>query len=421
MYLGVVADVIKRDVAVCACRRAARPRRRRECGARGRGAPSSPRCPSAREASGCSTRPSRALVERARASESISFSAASLNMRCSCTIGSTYQRSNGCSARFAGYTSAPRKPGVRRSEAARAERAVALREIAQLRPARAFRFPSCARPRVAAGRTALRCRGRPARRPSCPPGRAFGAILVVARYGTVRGGVGMTVATEPLELGVDEQRDELLERDLRRPAEPLARLRRVADEVVQLRLPALQRLVDVHVLAPVEPDVLERARARAPRRCAARRSRSRSRPARPAGASATSRARSRRRSPSRAAPSRSPSHRSRRQPELDRRSRVRNLARQELERPPRRLVVVEDPRAGVQAVAPAVRARDEVRVRLRDAVRRQRRERRLLVLRRLDRLAEDLRRRRLVEADRRVDLADRLEQRRRADGGELAR
>ena len=66
-----------------------------------------------------------------------------------------------------------------------------------------------------------------------------------------------------------------------------------------------------------------------------------------------------------------------------------------------------------------VAARDEVGVGLRDAVRRQRVDRRRLALRRFDRLAEDLRRRRLVEADRRTDLPDRLEQRRDADRGEL--
>ena len=60
-------------------------------------------------------------------------------------------------------------------------------------------------------------------------------------------------------------------------------------------------------------------------------------------------------------------------------------------------------------------------VSLGDPVRRQRRERRRLVLGCLDGLAEDLARRRLVEANRRIDLADRLEHRRHADGGELGR
>src|SRR5258706_103713 len=45
--------------------------------------------------------------------------------------------------------------------------------------------------------------------------------------------------------------------DARLPAEALTGLRCVADEVVQLGLAALQRLVDPHVLLPVEPDVCE--------------------------------------------------------------------------------------------------------------------------------------------------------------------
>ena len=79
----------------------------------------------------------------------------------------------------------------------------------------------------------------------------------------------LTLAAEPLELGVDEQRDELLERDLRLPPEPLARLRRIADEVVELGLAALQRLVDVDIRAPVESCVLERALDEVLARCAA--------------------------------------------------------------------------------------------------------------------------------------------------------
>ena len=63
---------------------------------------------------------------------------------------------------------------------------------------------------------------------------------------------------EPLEVGVDEQPDEPLEVDRRRPAQSRLRLRGVADEVVQLGSAAAQRLVDVDVLAPVEADVAER-------------------------------------------------------------------------------------------------------------------------------------------------------------------
>ena len=107
--------------------------------------------------------------------------------------------------------------------------------------------------------------------------------------------------------------------------------------------------------------------------------------------------------------------------EADRGGRVRHLARHEVERAPRGLVVVEDPGRGVQPVAAAVAPRDEVRVRLGHAVRSHRRKRRLLVLGHLPRLAEDLARRGLVEADARVDAPDGLEERSAPDRGELRR
>ena len=108
-----------------------------------------------------------------------------------------------------------------------------------------------------------------------------------------------------------------------------------------------------------------------------------------------------------------------REPELDARHAVGDLARHELEAAPRRLVVEEDAADRVHAVALAVVDRDPVAVGLRDAVGAARVERRLLGLRHLLHLAEHLRRGRLVEADRRVDVADRLEHARDADGGEL--
>src|SRR5207247_8165268 len=46
--------------------------------------------------------------------------------------------------------------------------------------------------------------------------------------------------------------------DARVPGAPRARLPRVAYEVVELRRPAPQRLVDLDVLVPVEADALER-------------------------------------------------------------------------------------------------------------------------------------------------------------------
>ena len=108
-----------------------------------------------------------------------------------------------------------------------------------------------------------------------------------------------------------------------------------------------------------------------------------------------------------------------RQPELDARDAVGDLARHELEAAPRRLVVEEDAGDREQVVALAVVDRDEVPVGLGHAVGAARVERRLLVLRHLAHLAEHLRRRRLVEADRRIDAADRLEHARHADRREL--
>ena len=107
------------------------------------------------------------------------------------------------------------------------------------------------------------------------------------------------------------------------------------------------------------------------------------------------------------------------QPERDRCSRARDLARKEVERPPRRLVVVEDPAARMQPVAPAVARDDEMPVRLRHPVRASPARAASLCLRRLARLAEDLAGRGLVDADAVVDVPDRLQQRRHADGREL--
>ena len=155
------------------------------------------------------------------------------------------------------------------------------------------------------------------------------------------------------ELGVDEQRARApRSRDRRLPAEPLARLRRRRRRGRGARPRRASSDSSMCTYSASRARRARRRARRAPRRCAARRSRSRSRPARPAGASATSRARSRRRSPSRAARRGSPSQSSPLEPERDRRRRVRDLARDEVERPPRRLVVVEDPgrtRAGRSA------------------------------------------------------------------------
>ena len=107
------------------------------------------------------------------------------------------------------------------------------------------------------------------------------------------------------------------------------------------------------------------------------------------------------------------------QAEADARGGVANLARDEVQRAARRLVVVEDSGGRVQPVPEAVAPGDEVAVRLRDAVRGQRSERSLLGLWHLARLAEDLARGRLVEADRVVGAPQSLEHRRDADRSEL--
>ena len=57
--------------------------------------------------------------------------------------------------------------------------------------------------------------------------------------------------------------DEPLEVEGRQPAELGACLGRIADEVVQLRLPTHERLVDRDVLLPVEADACESRRRRA--------------------------------------------------------------------------------------------------------------------------------------------------------------
>ena len=89
-------------------------------------------------------------------------------------------------------------------------------------------------------------------------------------------------------------------------------------------------------------------------------------------------------------------------PSLMRATPSRDLARDELEAAPRRLVVEQDAGAGEQAVALAVVDGDVVAEHLRHAVRAARVERRHLGLRHLAHLAEHLARRGLVEPDLRV-------------------
>ena len=133
---------------------------------------------------------------------------------------------------------------------------------------------------------------------------------------------------------------------------------------------------------PVEPDATRRRSRPAPGPSATRRSRPRSRRASAAAACATSPRRSRPRSPSRGGRRGCPSAELLREPELDARDAVGDLARDELAAAARALVVEEDARAREQAVALAVVDGDVVAVDLGDAVRAARVERRRLALRR---------------------------------------
>src|SRR5919112_4527090 len=64
-------------------------------------------------------------------------------------------------------------------------------------------------------------------------------------------------AREQVQIGVDHQLHHLLEGGRRTPAQLLARLARVADQVLDLRR-AQEALVDPHVVGRVEPHVRER-------------------------------------------------------------------------------------------------------------------------------------------------------------------
>ena len=173
---------------------------------------------------------------------------------------------------------------------------------------------------------------------------------------------------EPLEVGIDEKPDKLREADRGLPAEPLPRLRWVADKIVQLGLPALERAVEVHVLIGIEADVLERDGNQL---------------ANAVGLACRDHVVTRlvllEHQPHRAhvvageapvAPGVEIA-----EPELpleaqlDPGGGIRDLACDEVERPPRRLVVVEDPGGRMHAVPRPVAAGDEVPVCLRDAIR----------------------------------------------------
>ena len=69
--------------------------------------------------------------------------------------------------------------------------------------------------------------------------------------------LGLRLTRQALHVRIDHHLDELLERDLRLPAELPAGLGRIAHEVIYLRR-ADELLVDVDVLLGVEADVRER-------------------------------------------------------------------------------------------------------------------------------------------------------------------
>ena len=106
-------------------------------------------------------------------------------------------------------------------------------------------------------------------------------------------------------------------------------------------------------------------------------------------------------------------------PQLDGRHALTDPAGDERRSAPRRLVVEEDPRAGVETEALAVVDGDEVSVDLGDPVGASRVERGLLALRHLAGAAEHLRGGGLVVASLRADLADPLQQPCHAHGGVL--
>ena len=151
---------------------------------------------------------------------------------------------------------------------------------------------------------------------------------------------------KPHAVGLDQQPHELVEVDRRLPAEDAPRLRRVADEVVELGGAAVERRVAPHVRRASRGRRASNAQLdELLRPSATRRSRRRSRPARPAAASATSRGRSRRHTPSRGAQSRSPSTSSCSSPSEIAAAARATLRGRKSSGPPRRLVVVEDPAA----------------------------------------------------------------------------
>src|SRR6266567_2500472 len=189
---------------------------------------------------------------------------------------------------------------------------------------------------------------------------------------------------------------ELREVELRLPTQLRVGFRRIADEPVQLGRPSLERRIDEDMALPVESEVVERALHQVANGVAL------------AGRhDVVAWFVLLQHQPDRAnivpcVPPVAPSIEITQdelvlKSERDRSCSRGDLAWQKLQRPARRLVVVEDSRARVEPVPAAVRVHDEMGVSLRYAVWRDRVRRRALGLRGLTRLAEDLTGRRLVE------------------------
>ena len=189
----------------------------------------------------------------------------------------------------------------------------------------------------------------------------------------------------------------VVESHLGLPAQPLADLRWVADQRRRIARAPRELLVEADVLAPVEPDMLERGsdelldgvRLACRDDVVVRLVGLQDHPHRPhvvAGEAPV------------------PLRREVAEPQLllepeaDRRRAAADLAGQEVLGAAGRLVVEEDRRRGVQPVVPAEGAGEEVGERLAGAVGRDRRYRRSLVLRHLLRGAEDLSRGGVQEA-----------------------
>ena len=209
------------------------------------------------------------------------------------------------------------------------------------------------------------------------------------------------------QIGLHHHADQPLEVDGRRPSELRARLRRIPDQMIDLRR-SQQARIGTHVPAPVQTDMLERGLHQLPDRAAD-----------PGGDDVVARSVPLQHHPhrphvvAREAPVAMRIQVAERkmvgEAELDPRHRVGHLPRHELQASPRRLVVEQNAGHREQIVALAIVHGDVVGERLGHPVGAAGMERRLLRLRRLPRLAEHLARRCLIAPNRGVHPSDRLE------------